>query len=313
MPARAYTLVDLPSAVTPASIEDEPDVFRMTFLPFTQTHSKDHGHAAGLAAIRGLPLFAAIGNYLYARGVEPAVPGVIHDALEANLRGLQGEYEPGEEGARKRASDALTVAGLALTGGIGSTAAGLVPKNSLGTFAGWVGARNLAKAGRPTALQALSLAKTMELRGSTAAEIRAATNELIARADPKLGGVSKGADGQWRVEINDKGASKPTHWGTGTMGEMLPHPELEAAYPREARVPTEIVKGEDLTKGYYRYGRGRRLFVKDDSKSHARETALHERQHGIQAREGFARGGTPDAEDPTKSYVHLEASLPVAI
>lgn len=104
---------------------DETEAFRSTFLPFKFDPAKDKGNIGAMRAAveeaKGNPLFwinpfPVIGSLLSARGVELAVPGAITEPLEANSRGIENDYAPGEEGERQRAHDALVTAG-AMVGG----------------------------------------------------------------------------------------------------------------------------------------------------------------------------------------------------
>ena len=73
-------------------------------------------------------------------------------------------------------------------------------------FIGYVGAGNLAKAGRPAAQEALAMAERLKADGKTPEEIWKATSDYVAKNDPDLAGVHFGADGKPRVEINDASA-----------------------------------------------------------------------------------------------------------
>lgn len=120
-------------------------------------------------------------------------------------------------------------------------------------------------------------------------------------------GWFKGVDGKWRFEIDDSAAqlhmvpmAKRENLLGRTVGANMDHQELWSAYPDLARdwfqpVPPGSQKG---VRGSYQppndgVSRGV-LRLADNEPSEMRSTALHELQHAIQGREGFARGGNID-------------------
>jgi len=125
-------------------------------------------------------------------------------------------------------------------------------------------------------------------------------------------GWFKGADGQWRFEIDDSAMKyhpqnmEPfdTPQGDlriGTLGESVEHPGLFDAYQDMAGITSTHRPGYSGTLGSYQppgpmggEAITTRMFPKKD-------TALHEVQHGVQQREGFASGGNPDAIDLSAS------------
>lgn len=111
-------------------------------------------------------------------------------------------------------------------------------------------------------------------------------------------GWFKGADGKWRFEIDDSAARKlqgEEYSGGGiTTFKGLEHPELRAAYGETAPV-----------SGFYEYGKRpagsyrsadasnpAHIEVQGGNAGQARSITLHELQHDVQGREGFARGAT---------------------
>lgn len=117
-------------------------------------------------------------------------------------------------------------------------------------------------------------------------------------------GWFQGTDGKWRFEIPDNRSvfSEGAHRQVRPMGDVLDHPELYAAYPDIAKIKTEQWSASNT--GYHvdpasltrpatekiRVPTGD--FIWPGS---GRGTTLHEVQHAIQSREGFAPGGDPDA------------------
>ena len=136
------------------------------------------------------------------------------------------------------------------------------------------------------------------------ARIEAGDNAEAVRRET---GWFKGVDDKWRYEINDKDASlkKPfnkkrgTWYSTSTpvpmsrwtLGNVLDHPALYAAYP--------MLK--DVRIGLTRTGQGGQFSPKNnminiggaEKMEDVKSILLHEIQHGIQNLEDFARGGSP--------------------
>ena len=99
-------------------------------------------------------------------------------------------------------------------------------------------------------------------------------------------------DGQWKFEIDDSGATFDQSARSGGLGDFSQHPELYDAYPDVKGVQTNTT--DDMTTFQGRYSPGRvldeRITVGIDAEP---SILLHETQHAIQRREGFAKGGTP--------------------
>ncbi len=122
-------------------------------------------------------------------------------------------------------------------------------------------------------------------------------------------GTFRGADGKLRQEISDHAATMP-NFGKNQETKMLSvldHQSLYDAYPAQQYANVNITSESSLpphlrklpfkdAKGSYSHG-GDNLddlievtaYTPDSAKS----TALHELQHAIQQREGFAKGGSP--------------------
>lgn len=121
------------------------------------------------------------------------------------------------------------------------------------------------------------------------AESRGASREAIHTET----GWFRGVDGKWRFEIPDNAAK--IHAERGQFGDAFSHPELFDAYPdlANARLAMDAASG-----GQYE-PRGARPETISIGEDHYRRypgtippesVALHEAQHGIQGREGFATG-----------------------
>lgn len=124
-------------------------------------------------------------------------------------------------------------------------------------------------------------------------------------------GWAQGADGKWRFEIDDSQAqfAPINDWLDDaevdgvTLGEALNHPALFAAYPELAQVQIRVnparrsggmfvsQPGRGFVGSYIEIG-DPTLYSAD---SPAIDVVMHEVQHAIQVREGFATGGSEDA------------------
>lgn len=226
-----------------------------------------------------------------------------------------------------------TLSGLAAEGGFAMPK----PEGALGVFAG----RNSATAD----LQMLDFAKRYEGQGLPP--------ELIHRET----GWFRGADGEWRYEIPDTGATfasnvlKPegpemnTAWwnrlhdlaaqqgyfdfhdmaknapeaevnavrdaatadvgARAPLGVLMSHPDLFAAYPDLMHRPVYPTKANATYSGLYNPLGD--FFEVEPSRQTGNQDqdslsiALHEIQHAIQQREGFAQGGSPREPEMTQA------------
>jgi len=83
----------------------------------------------------------------------------------------------------------------------------------------------------------------------------------------------------------------------GPMSAYLKHGELGQAYPDVYKLHTRIDPTLDAQGQYLRGSahQGEQMVLKEKPTwTDARSTALHEMQHAVQQREGFARGGNPE-------------------
>lgn len=128
-------------------------------------------------------------------------------------------------------------------------------------------------------------------------------------------GWFQGADQKWRFEIPDNTAGFKPGWSKDVedLSQRFEHPELYSAYPPTADIQLERMEPSDVwgrdagVRGLYREpvvtDRGDVISppeigvnVKMDM-ADRRSTTLHELQHDIQRREGFAIGGSPDSPE----------------
>jgi hypothetical protein len=227
-----------------------------------------------------------------------AVPQVAADLLSALM--LPGDVYQGNvlmndpatghtsDEVIRRSADLASNLTLGTTGATGAArlAKGerLVDPNTVNIFAG-EGARTADHA-------ALKVAQEMAEKGAYTDEILDAT------------GWFRGADGKWRFEIDDSKstlkAGDLTHYGwMGNFGEALDHPALAEAYPDMQNIPTDIRKTGSKQGEYFNYGGYEKINVGDTDMDSARSTLLHEAQHAVQQREGFAMGGNVKTIDLT--------------
>lgn len=122
-------------------------------------------------------------------------------------------------------------------------------------------------------------------------------------------GWFKGSDDKWRFEIPDYRSQMRQDWHDnglpngemGSIASQLWHKPLYEAYPDLRRITgmTEKSAGES---GSYSpafggnskiVGRDEVINIQAPNAPAARSVALHEMQHAIQEREGFAQGGSP--------------------
>lgn len=132
---------------------------------------------------------------------------------------------------------------------------------------------------------------------------------LDSGADPRQvwqqTGTFKGADGALRQEIDDSaatlnaGALRDFHTESALVrqGRLMNHPDLSAAYPDVAGVAyrkqakTGAAYEPDTDTIYLAQGAGDPRMAPESRDALTKSPALHELQHAIQQREGWARGG----------------------
>lgn len=191
-----------------------------------------------------------------------------------------GDYTPNElEEVGMRAGSALTWGGMA------------VPKPT-GAISGIFGGSAAKTANKAMLGKAMSL----ESRGASPSEIVAAT------------GWFHDVDGNWKFEISDEGAKlkeglprnkfdpELTSIPFGAelkMKDVLDHPELYKAYPDVAEMPVRSTGLNFGLKGAHDPEKNT-IYLAGGRDKDTTSTALHETQHAIQSREGFARGGNVD-------------------
>ena len=148
-------------------------------------------------------------------------------------------------------------------------------------------------------LEALAIAKALQAAGHNDRNIYART------------GWFKGVDGNWRFEIDDSQAkfigdfknAAPTKANKYTLGgisapmnEMLSHNPLFQAYETIPDITTQVRRRDFIPDafgtGSHRAGQDERITANNMTVEGARSTLLHELQHAVQSREGFALGSS---------------------
>ena len=182
-------------------------------------------------------------------------------------------------------------------------------RGEIGALGGERGAANLAVADRPAAKDAIKLAERMEAAGKDRDAIWESTAAYLKTRDPALIGVFRGVDGKWRFEIDDsrsrwKGPDwqevSPGNAVRGKFSAFIDHPDLFVAYPAPAEFrtnyfrvdPNRLPPNGSVPHGSYN-PQTKELAIKAAPPEFMapRSTGMHEIQHAIQEREGFASGG----------------------
>jgi hypothetical protein len=134
-----------------------------------------------------------------------------------------------------------------------------------------------------------SIAKALEKEGLAPETIWSQTGNV------------KAPDGKWRQEISDVGSKitddvykgiKENQRYEGLMSNALEHPELYKAYPDVGNIKTGMYAWSKPEGSYM--ADTRTITAGGPSTGYQKSAALHEIQHDIQQKEGFARGGSPE-------------------
>ena len=144
----------------------------------------------------------------------------------------------------------------------------------------------------------LSRAKEMELNGEKAETIR-----------PKTG-WSRGLDNKWKFEIDDSKAKykeEKIRLGKAVnLNEVLEHEDLFKAYPDLKKVKVKEISNLDA-RGIYSPNFDC-IFINENLPTQEKlKSLIHEVQHAIQVREGFAVGESPDSKNRNQSAGEIEA------
>lgn len=144
----------------------------------------------------------------------------------------------------------------------------------------------------------LQKAETLEKDEVSAEEIRKAT------------GWSRGLDNKWKFEIDDSKAKykeEKIRLGKAVnLNEVLEHKDLFKAYPDLKKVKVKEISNLDA-RGVYSPNFDC-IFISENLPTQEKlKSLIHEVQHAIQVREGFAVGESPDSESRNQSAGEIEA------
>jgi hypothetical protein len=118
-------------------------------------------------------------------------------------------------------------------------------------------------------------------------------------------GTFRGPDKKLRQEISDKGSKitddvfegiKSNQEFKGTASQALTHPELYSAYPDVAKIESGLFANA-TSEGSYHMPTDT-IIAGGPSTGAQRSAMLHELQHAVQQREGFAGGASPNGPYP---------------
>jgi hypothetical protein len=118
-------------------------------------------------------------------------------------------------------------------------------------------------------------------------------------------GTFRGPEGKLRQEVSDKGSAitddvfngiRANQEFKGFASQALTHPELYAAYPDVAKIESGLFANA-TPEGSYHVPTDT-ILAGGPSTGAQRSAMLHEIQHGIQQREGFVGGASPNGPYP---------------
>lgn len=145
---------------------------------------------------------------------------------------------------------------------------------------------------------ALQQARDLEQSGVSIEEIRKTTR------------WSRGLDNKWKFEIDDSGAKynedKIRLGKAVNLNEVIEHSNLFKAYPDLKNVKVKEIAGLEA-KGIYSPEFDCIFMNKNMTTQEKLKSLIHEVQHAIQVREGFAIGESPDSENRNQSAGEIEA------
>lgn len=144
----------------------------------------------------------------------------------------------------------------------------------------------------------LQKAENLEKDGVSAEEVRKET------------GWSRGLDNKWKFEIDDSKAKykeEKIRLGKAVnLNEVLEHKDLFKAYPDLKKVKVKEIANLDA-RGVYSPNFDC-IFISENLPTQEKlKSLIHEVQHAIQVREGFAVGESPDSENRNQSAGEIEA------
>lgn len=123
-------------------------------------------------------------------------------------------------------------------------------------------------------------------------------------------GWFQGADGKWRFEISDKIAGYADPAADTRVASAMKHNDLYAAYPDVADIRHQSLDTQQLgaSRGQYTADTDAISLNRSMGVGEKKSTLLHELQHAVQGREGFASGGST-ANAPLTSNAIIQARI----
>lgn len=115
-------------------------------------------------------------------------------------------------------------------------------------------------------------------------------------------------DGKPRFEIPDNGAMYRGTQDGSYIDQAIHHPKLFEDYPQLGGGRIQETKGAGGS--YTQHPMGGTGVIQIGMDGSPTSTALHELQHTVQDREGFARGGSPESMMPELSTHHANFDMP---
>lgn len=233
----------------------------------------------------------------FARGLTTDLIGAPVDILNtvhSSLPWAKSVDKPmgGSEWLREKANQPKEDSGPAALGNLASS---LIAPEKLPL----VGATFIGAKAKNWSKDAESLANLMNNHGVAPEKIWSSTLEHLGKGT-FFGALDKKA----RQEISDLPAALKQDLQNlriphkTTMGQVLDHPELYQAYPDLANTPMKFFSDTNpkSMKGYYNPSTGE-IGVNTETIRNPKDlisTLLHETQHNIQNKEGFAKGGSTE-------------------
>ncbi len=224
-----------------------------------------------------------LGRVLFGENRHETIPEKAVKEIGASIKRMatqQYDWEPGKPTSPQMIEDAFNVAGLMVGGP--SLIAGKVADGTLGSFAG-VKAKGYLRKDLDQAIAMWSNGKNADLIWEKT-------------------GFFRDLDGQWKFEISPEKTRLNYEFdemlkeGT-TLGEVFNHPKLYKAYPefKDIKVSSTMPDPtgmEGLNPRGVWFDDYNTIYLKPGlTAEEARSVVLHEIQHVIQKKEGFAEGG----------------------
>lgn len=176
------------------------------------------------------------------------------------------------------------------------------PSGSLGIFGGF-----MAKTADLPALKGAQ-ALEQELAHDTSLSVLTKKSKILSQT-----GWYRGPDEKWRFEIPDTNADldlRDVVSGSSPvpLDTVINHPKLFSAYPHLRDISVRGIDSKDFLGQYDPYGKNENIAIAGDIGTAAKSPLtimLHEIQHAVQNREGFANGAAPGDPQINTAYDKL--------